>query len=72
MSCTSIPFTLSLAGSEGRAECASLLAVQVVQHCWLADEVSSDNSCRLYNTAAMAAAEATESTAVMVAVADSN
>ena len=72
MSCTSIPFTLSLAGSEGRAECASLLAVQVVQHCWLADEVSSDNMCRLYNTAAMSAAEVTESSAVMASVACSN
>ena len=40
-----------------------------VHHCF---EISSDNMCRLYNTAAMAAAEATEATAVMAAVAVSN
>ena len=37
-----------------------------VHHCF---EISSDNMCRLYNTAAMAAAEATEATAVVAAVA---
>ena len=71
MSCTSIPFTLSLPGSKGRAGCSSLLVVQVVQHCRMADEDRSDNMCRLYNTAAMAAAEATEVIAVMVAEAGS-
>ena len=40
-----------------------------VHHCF---EISSDNMCRLYNTAAMAAAEATEATAVVAAVAVSN
>jgi hypothetical protein len=37
----------------------------------MADEDRSDNMCRLYNTAAMAAAEATEVTAVMAAEAGS-
>ena len=40
-----------------------------VHHCF---EISSNNMCRLYNTAAMAAAEATEATAVVAAVAVSN